>query len=153
MAVPIERDQELVDLIEAKNSEFWSYVASDAMPPLPAPEEIPDVPRVSEGEVTKMESSEWSWAVSMFREAKALLSEAKSLEDEAKAAIQGLMGAAEVAEGDNLRVYWKEQRGRVTVDGKRLRQDHPEIWEQYKRVGKPFRSFRPYFLKEVGYGE
>jgi len=78
-----------------------------------------------------------------------LASEAKALEEEAKASVIDIMNAegAEIAEGNNARIYYKEQSGRVSIDTKKLKKDQPEIWEQYKKQGKSFRSFRFYNLK------
>ncbi len=57
------------------------------------------------------------------------------------------MGDTQVAEGAGCRVYWKLQSGRKTIDKNVLRRDGIDI-TKYEKEGKPFRAFRPYFLRE-----
>ena len=40
------------------------------------------------------------------------------------------------------RITWKTRKGNTTIDTKRLRAERPDIYEQYKREGKPCRIFR-----------
>lgn len=43
--------------------------------------------------------------------------------------------------GDRL-ITWKTQKGRVTVDGKALKKEMPEIFDKYSKVGKPTRNIK-----------
>ncbi len=56
-----------------------------------------------------------------------------------------MLGDAEigiVGEGDTARkVTWKSYPGRATIDGKRLKADLPEIFEQYSKQAAPYRRF------------
>ena len=61
--------------------------------------------------------------------------------------IKALMGDHEVAiygddEHTGGRITWKTRKGNTTIDTKRLRAERPDIYEQYKREGKPYRIFR-----------
>ena len=49
---------------------------------------------------------------------------------------------AEVGIVGDRKVSWKEQAGRITVDKDRLQAELPDVYEKYKKVGKPSRSFR-----------
>ena len=53
----------------------------------------------------------------------------------------------QVAEGYGVRVYWKESPGRKSVDSNKLKKLYPEIWAECLKVGKSYKSFRAYFLK------
>ena len=40
------------------------------------------------------------------------------------------------------KVTWKASKPRETIDSKKLKEDLPEVYEQYKKTGKPSRAFR-----------
>jgi putative phage-type endonuclease len=144
----VQRDDGLINLIRVKDAEFWQLV-QEGVPP----EEIDqtatlDLPKVG-GELIKTDSEQWSKAVERLRVAQELKKEAEALEDEAKADIVGLMTAheADVVEGAGARIYYREQSGRVSIDTARLRREMPDVAEKYSKQGKPFRSFRAYYLR------
>lgn len=65
--------------------------------------------------------------------------ECKRLEDEIKL----FMGAADtLTVGLDPVCTWKFSKGRVTVDSKALKEDHPDIYKEYARIGAPSRTFR-----------
>ena len=147
LIVPVERDQELINLILDKESEFWSYVEAGEFPELPAPKPLDLLP--IGGELVKVDTAEWVKAAAAFWTARGIKEEAIALEDEAKAKIIKLMGEHDVVEGAGLRVYHREQAGRKSFDKKALQAAHPEInIDDFYKVGEPFRSFRPYRIKE-----
>lgn len=45
-------------------------------------------------------------------------------------------------EDEGGRITWKTQKGRTSIDSKRLKADHPDIFDAYSKVGKPIRVFR-----------
>lgn len=148
----MERDQGLIDLIVEKGAEFWRLVETNT-PPDVFSEPAVDLPPVG-GELISINDRVWAEAVDELREASELAAEAKAIEEAAKGRIQRLMAAngTDVAEGAGLRVYWKEQAGRKTLDKKALKKAHPEIdLDVFMKVGKPSRPFRPYFLKSLNY--
>lgn len=144
----VNRDDELINMIIVKDAEFWQMV-QDGVPPVELPAPVLDLPKVEPQEVYTLDSPDWAYAVKRFRESRSLREEAEVLEKESQEVIQMLMAEHTVVEGDGLRVYWKEQAGRKSVDGKLLQATHPDIYQQVLKQGKPFKSFRPYFLKEV----
>ena len=60
--------------------------------------------------------------------------------------LKEFMGDHETAiwgtENEGGRITWKTRKGNTTIDTKRLRAERPDIYEQYKREGKPCRTFR-----------
>lgn len=63
----------------------------------------------------------------------------KQLEDE----IKMYMGAADtLTVGFDTVCTWKTNKGRVTLDAKALKEDHPDICKAYERAGAPTRTFR-----------
>ena len=54
-----------------------------------------------------------------------------------------MVDAEVVTDANGVPIFtWKEQRGRVTFNAKAFEADHPELFEQYKREGAPFRVMR-----------
>lgn len=45
-------------------------------------------------------------------------------------------------------VSWKEQAGRATFDSKTFREEHPSLYKQFERAGKPFRVMRTHNVSE-----
>lgn len=145
----IDRDDELIELILERNREFWSHVENRTPPreePMAELEPLPANP-----DVVIMDSDGWLRAVDDLREASGILKEAKALEENAKERLKNLMSVSNacVAQSPGFRAYRKPQAGKKSFDYKALLAAHPEIDPSpYYRSGKPFMSFRPYFLKE-----
>lgn len=63
--------------------------------------------------------------------------------EERKNELRALLGDAEAGvTAGGRRVTWKTQAGRVTIDGKRLQAERPDIYKEYAKQGKPYRVFR-----------
>ena len=62
--------------------------------------------------------------------------------EEQKNQLRVLLGDAEEGTVGDRRVTWKTQAGRVTIDGKRLQAEKPDIYKEYAKQGKPFRVLR-----------
>lgn len=144
MFFDVDRDQNLIDLIVAKDAEFYRCMIDDTPPALDL--EIPELPGVEPTELVTMDSPEWRQAVDRLREATAIRDEADFQVAEAKQAVVEIMGEAAVAEGAGVRIYNRLQPGRVTIDSRRLQKEQPEVWARYAKTGAPFRTFRQYFL-------
>lgn len=144
----VQRDNELIQYIIAKDKEFWRKVLAGEYPEA-EPEKL-DLPKVG-GQLVTVSDGKWSAIADRLRMAHELKTEAEDLYKAAQADVAGYMAeiGADVVEGAGLRVYNREQDGRVSFDSKRFAKDHPELYEKYARSGKPFRSFRPYFLKST----
>lgn len=147
MIVPIERDQALIDLIMNKEEGFWSLIQRGELPGVET--EAVKLPAIG-GEIIRLDTDKATRTAQALREAQELQAEAKTLYDQAKAQMIALMGDAQAVQVDSIRIYYKEQAGRRSLDQKLLRHEHPEIdWSKYEKVGKPFRVFKTYFnLKE-----
>jgi len=147
MIVPIERDQNLIDLIEDKEEAFWKLVQRGELPTYEY--EAPKLPAIG-GEIIRLGSEKAIEVAQALREAKELQVEAKSLYEQAQKQMIALMGDAQAVQIDNTRIYYREQAGRKSFDKKLLQHEHPEIdLAAYEKQGKPFKVFRPFFdIKE-----
>ncbi len=144
----VKSDEELFQKIVDYDFDFLLSLDGDTPPDEEQP--IIDLPFTSSN-IVKIETPEWAEAVRALRTAGEIADEAEALELEAKERILRLSGAAEVAEGAGVRIYYKWQEGRRTLDRAKFRWEHPEIHlENYEKQGSPFRAFRPYFLKPKG---
>lgn len=146
----VKRDNELIDYIIEADLGFWKLVEEGKAPEEEQQPQI-DLPKTEPSEIVKIETDQWAYAVQRLKEAQELRKEAEALEEEAKKHIQEIMEFynAQVVEGAGARVYWKWQNGRELLDSKEIKMELPDIWEKYKKVSKPFRVFKPYFLKET----
>jgi putative phage-type endonuclease len=146
----VNRDDELIDIIIARDAEFWQAVVEGR----PVEEEAPalELPPAEPSEIVTMDSPAWANAVERLREAREILREAAVLEADAEAALKKIMesSGAAVAEGAGARIYFRLQDGRESFDLKRFRKDHPELeLAGYMKRGNPFKTFRPYFIERT----
>ena len=51
------------------------------------------------------------------------------------------MGDNEIATIGDRKVTWKNQKGRITVDTKKLKKEFPGVYEACMKQGKPTRRF------------
>lgn len=93
-------------------------------------------------------------AVRAEREAKALKDDADAIYEDAVAALKKGIEAhgVEAFRAAGFRVYYKEQKGRVTLDSKGLKAKYPELYEQFSKTGAPFRALRVYEEESHGQG-
>jgi putative phage-type endonuclease len=134
------------EMILEEGEKFWRCVDTRTEPASLEQKKI-SMPKVGDCKITEMESDEWSEAVEQLKQAKDMINDAKMLEDIAKQKIIDLMDGNEICEGAECRAYYRESKGRVTVDTKRLKAEKPEIYEEFQKVGKPVLSLKTYFKK------
>ena len=143
----VDADKGIINIIEVENAKFWQMVVDGKEPPSEIATKI-ELPKIGGQDCITLETPEWIQAVTDLREAKGLKAEAAAVEDLAKDQIKGLMGDHQIVEGGGVRIYHTTQKGRKSFDQKGLKAAHPEIYEQFVKIGDPIRAFRPYFLTE-----
>jgi putative phage-type endonuclease len=144
----VERDDELIRLLIEKEEAFWACVQEKNPPKEEDPEEMAELLPPTEGaKVLLVQGSEWEQAAQQLKDAKDLEEEVKDLKDEAKQKLISMMGDSTIAEGAGIRVYYTNSQGRKTFNKTALKFDYPDIdLEKYMKLGKPFKSFRPFYL-------
>ncbi len=153
--VEITPDRELIRIIFDEDVRFWECVQKGEEPP--EPEVKIEMEPVQSGELVNMDRINphvWASLVKKYQEAEMLFDEAKALLDlqEQKIKEEMAKAGATVAEGAGARIYWKEQKGRLTLDRKAFAKGNPaayEIYESYMKTGKPSRPFRAYFPRPI----
>lgn len=144
--ITVTRDQALIDSIMERESVFFDLVKRGERPPDGRSTEAVELPEVG-GSMVTINTDASLAAAAAYIEAQQIRKDAEALEESAKARIEEMMAGSDVAELPGLRVYNREQAGRVTFDKKALAKAHPEIdLSQYEKHGKPFRTFRAYRL-------
>lgn len=123
----IERDDKFIAALFEKEIAFWQNHVEKRVPPeiltavLAPPSNMPDVA----GAIPQREDPEWAAAVESYNQAVTLAETAEQVHVAAKARLQELLGAYGVAEGADLRVYWREMAGRKSFDRKALEGARP----------------------------
>ena len=99
-------------------------------------------PQAEKGSVIEIEPTDELEKI--FEDCKSYEKSIKTLEqfiEEGKNKIKALMGENAAATIGKHKAFWYNTSGRVTIDTKRLQADHPDIFNEYKKVGKASRKF------------
>lgn len=142
--VRVDFDKEFSDFVENAVTEFWTKNVIEKVEP----------------EAISVEDVEAKWPVSSpdtsieaddtaredIRELARLTKAMKDIEGkvkEIKSRIQVFIGEKESLVGNDGVVYatWKSGKGRASFDSKTFAVDHPDLYKQYFREGKPTRTF------------
>lgn len=142
----IERDEETIRALTDIEGRFWNnYVLPKEMPPPDGSDAAGDAlkeiyPSAEHGSEMSLNSK----GKDMLRywEIDELIKTLETEQKEIKQSIQAEMGDIETAWIGEDTVTWKNQKGRTTIDAKRLKKEHPEVYEQYAKTGKDLRVFR-----------
>ncbi|ATH61365.1 hypothetical protein BJD96_07875 [Staphylococcus nepalensis] len=134
---PIERDEEIINDIINAEVEFWNeYIVKGQRPP------------VDDSEVTSKALNEF-WKntqpqvvnfdeekTALFKSILSIKKQQKDLDKQLKGhqnKLKELLGENEFGEVSDYKASWKKQN-RETFDAKRFKEEHPELYEQYKKT-------------------
>jgi putative phage-type endonuclease len=142
--LPIKRDDDFIKQLREAEIDFWTnYVQKDRMPEpdgsdasMDTLREIyPDARKDTEISIAGLDS-----LIRDYKANKAMADEYKEKAEKAKGIICARLGNAEAAYGIEYGCSWKTQ-SKTTIDSKRLKADHPEIYKAYSKVseGRVFR--------------
>ena len=93
-------------------------------------------------ETLELQAPEMVIAYERMKHFEAAEKEAHEAKEQYKQQIMEAMGDFEVAEISGNKITWKTQAGKTTIDTKALKKDLPDVFEKYKKVGKPTRVFK-----------
>lgn len=144
----IEKDEEYFAFLVEAELEFWARVV-ELVPPAVgnAAEAKMAWPRTKVGTVAADDEAyrAWKQLADVTRDVAVL----EERSDELKAVMMAQMkdiGDTLVYDGKTL-ATWKEQKGRTSVDQKKLEKEFPEVYAACAKPGDPYRVFRPKFEK------
>lgn len=148
----IERDDAIIQSLFDEVGEFWrSYVEADEMPPpdgsKAAGKALADIYSADPG-IEAIELRGFDEQIARYDQISALISDLEAEREQIKQSIQAEMKNADTAYIGARKIAMKEQR-KTTIDAKRLKEEDPETYEQYVRIGEPFRVFRPGKAQEI----
>jgi len=132
----IEADHELQELLIEKEAAFWKMV-QDMIPPDPITYQDAKLRwgKVSTSAKVQAGFNE-VFAVKRLKELKDLIKE----EEEMKAVIMKHMGEADtLVDGEDILATWKASKGVKRLDTKALKENAPEIYNEYLKEGEPSR--------------
>ena len=139
----VEADRELQEMIIEGEAKFWENVQQRSAP---AP--------ISNDDVAKMYSHvngrsvvitpEIMEALRRLRMVRETIKECESDKESYEVIIKSFMGEADVlVDTDNFTnlCTWKQAKGAERLDTKAVKENEPDIWERYLKVGEPTRRF------------
>lgn len=146
--VPFDRDEELIDLIIQKESEFWHNNVLKKIPPDPTGASIDVLSKLykhDNGTSIVLSQDEIGKAIHQYLDTKAALDALTKKNDDAKAIIQAAMGEASQGiyqdKDTTYGISWSTVKGRVGFDQKALEKKYPEIYKEFSYIGPGYRRF------------
>lgn len=127
----VERNQELVDVIRERGEEFWQEHVLPGIPPADLLPSLDTLKRIKRDPVTVPLARE---LYERYEAASRALREAETERDEAKAEVLHALGNADAGQCE-LGVIKFQQQKTAKFDKKRLRAEHPDIYEKYASEG------------------
>jgi hypothetical protein len=127
-----ERLGDMIDRNEDPYPEIFEQFTADQVSTLFTPQPT-SIEMGDEGE-------EW---LGMYLEAKQSKEESEIMVELAKDALARILKGNEVGLINGVQALtWKEQAGRKSFDSKAFKEDNPTLYENYSKVGTPFRTMR-----------
>lgn len=127
-----ERLGDMIDRNEDPYPEIFEQFTADQVSTLFTPQPT-SIEMGDEGE-------EW---LGMYLEAKQSKEESEIMVELAKDALARILKGNEVGLINGVQALtWKEQAGRKSFDAKAFKEDNPTLYENYSKVGTPFRTMR-----------
>ncbi len=140
----VERNQEQIDILIKEGEAFWKLV-QDKTAPLPdgsksAGEALGEMNKGGRDGIIVLD--DYKEIYDRYKSCEAAEKVAKEAKESEKQLLMMAMGDFEAAEIAGKKITWKAQAGKTTIDEKRLKKELPDVYEKYKKTGKPFRVFR-----------
>lgn len=140
----MQRDDEFIEYMYETADKFWECVVLEVEPPDPVDYTYPEFT----GTIIYKGEEAWQSPSEELREAMMLKAQAEERYTAAVAAYQALMGDEQAVASFGVKVYWKWQQGRETIDKIALAKKYPGLdLDDFKRRGAPFRVFKPYTIE------
>lgn len=140
----VPRNEEVIRAIIDTGREFWNLVETKTMP---APDDskacseaLKKIYQQSNGKAIEL-PTEYSNAVIDYLNIKEQLTELETQKRGIENLLKDYMKDNEKATAGEYVVSWKTTKPRSTFDSKTFREDCPDLYEQYVRVGEPSRRF------------
>jgi len=144
--IPLERDEEMIELIIARATRFWRENVLESVAPedrIPA-SEVPKIKKTGGNSRDVSESGAWREAFALYRNAHFAHEKAKDEIKDARTLVLELMEATSnfAVHIGRDRFSYNQTAGRKTFDKKALKVAHPEInLSDFEKQGAPYKRF------------
>lgn len=141
----IDRDEGIINDLIRIEEQFWTNnVLAHRMPPPDGSNAATDAIRnmYLASKPKALELDHLSGRMLRYADIETLIGTLSTEKELIKQEIMLTMGEADTAFIGGCKVTWKTQKGRVTIDSKRLKADLPEIYAAYSKESAPSRPFK-----------
>lgn len=140
----IERDEDTINALIQVEKDFWlNNVLKHEMPApdgsAAADEALAEAYAKSNPDEEAVEVTDIT--LDRYDEINALIDDLSAEKKLIEQSIKSEMKNAEKAFLGDRAISWKSYQGRESIDTKKFKKDHPDLFEEYKKVGKPYRRF------------
>jgi putative phage-type endonuclease len=138
----VPSDRELQEMMIQREAEFWQRVVDENPPePVTLAETIERFGR-SAKQASIEASDDVIAALQTIKEVKSEIDVLKEREESARAIVLKALGENEaVVSGGKTLATWKMAKGRAGFNQEAFKTDHPELYQNYMKVGAPYRRF------------
>lgn len=137
-------EDDIKALIECER-EFWQHVQDGTPPAIDGSDSCTQAlkEKFRGGLTDPIElNSEAADLVDEYQKMKETSTDIKVQMDLIKNKLCAMLGDYETGYAGEVKVSWKTQAGRTTIDAKKLKADHPDIYKEYSKQGTPIRVFK-----------
>lgn len=140
----IERDEDAINALIQVEKNFWLNNVMKHEMPAPdgsaaADEALAAAYSKSNPDLDAVDITDIS--LERYDEINALIDDLSAEKKLIEQSIKTEMKNSEKAFLGDRAVSWKSYQGRESIDTKKFKKDHPDLFEEYKKVGKPYRRF------------
>ncbi len=143
----IPRNEKFIEEMFIREAAFWTLVEEDVMPEVDGSKDTKEAlgnlyPQALDDTEIELESTEKVEEIFKdYADYKKLIKDYTFLATECENKIKAMMGENKRAVIGEHKVSWINVAGRTGLDTDKLKEEEPEIYAKYKKVGKPSRKF------------
>ena len=144
---PVPRNDSFIEELFRKEAAFWTTVEHNIMPDVDGLDDTKKAINilypvaVPKKELELESTDKLEELFKDYAEYKKTIKDLGMLMTECENKIKMLMGDNESAKIGDHKASWSNVSGRTTVDADRLKKEKPEIYNEFLKVGKPYRKF------------
>ena len=141
----IERDNEDIAALLELEQDFWQHVTDHQPPAIDGTESCTNAikEKYQGGNAAPVTLPNAAAAlIESYDTLKQAEKDTKEQRQKVENEICAMLGDNESGYIGERLVTWKSHAGRVTLDTKQLKADHPDIYTKYAKAGKPYRTFK-----------
>lgn len=140
----IERDEDAINALIQVEKDFWLNNVMKREMPAPdgsaaADEALAAAYSKSNPDLEAVDITDIT--LDRYDEINALIDDLSAEKKQIEQSIKTEMKNSEKAFLGDRAISWKSYQGRESIDTKKFKKDHPDLFEEYKKVGKPYRRF------------